>query len=86
MNRLFKVALPTTLALAIVLFMSAFSFANTSDSSPIVVKADEYNWSELKAGVDYVEDEMLVTFKDDIESKDVVYEFAKRYNYDIEIL
>lgn len=87
MNRLIRSGLLIATMLVAVLVMSTFSFAGTAESSVKVMKADEYKWSELKAGVDYVEDEILITFADEIESEDVIYAFAKQHNYaDAEVI
>lgn len=50
--------------------------ASTEDLTADVKGSDDLDWSTLEPGVDYVDGEIVVTFVDDLESEDMIYDIA----------
>ncbi len=71
------------LALLMVLTLmpvNIFAESEPMQSAEIGINGSEnpadFDWSTLEPGVDYVEGEMVVTFVDDLESQDMIYDIA----------
>lgn len=64
--------------LIIVTLMPASIFADSAPTNltPFETDSDDFDWDTLEPGVDYVEGEMVVTFVDDLECEDLIYDIA----------
>lgn len=78
------------LAMVFTIGIQSSAYAQTNDGS-LEPATDEIcskfktgvDWDKLESGKDYVPGEMIVTFADDLESEDAIYEIAEEYGFEV---